>query len=163
VLQLLPSGITLILVWWLHHIHSLAQLLIGEGYRGVPESPRWLISKDRSEEAWDILVKYHGEGDPNSEIVKAEYAEMKATIAMDLESKKRTWMELVTSKGNLKRCALVAFIGLFSQWSGNGLVSYYLSRVLETVGIKNKRMQNKVTTVHSLSLIFFCRARDGTY
>ncbi|CCX14373.1 Similar to Lactose permease; acc. no. P07921 [Pyronema omphalodes CBS 100304] len=125
-LQLLPSGITLIFIW------------------GLPESPRWLISQDRSEEAWEILVKYHGEGDPNSPIVRTEYAEMKATMALDLESKNRTWLELVSTQANLKRCALVAFIGVFSQWSGNGLVSYYLSRVLETVGIKNKRTQNKI-------------------
>ena len=47
---------------------------------------RWLISKDRSEEAWAILVKYHAEGDPNNEYVKAEYAEMVTAIQMDLES-----------------------------------------------------------------------------
>ncbi|KAI5840770.1 MFS transporter [Morchella snyderi] len=125
-LQVVPSAFQLCFIW------------------GVPESPRWLVSKDRAKEAYDILVKYHGEGDPNNEFVKAEYAEMIATIQMDMEQKNHTWGELISTKANIKRCALVAFIGTFSQWSGNGLVSYYLARVLETVGITSKRTQNKV-------------------
>lgn len=79
------------------------------------------MSQDRTKEAYDILVKYHGEGDPNSPFVQAEYAEMIATIQMDMEQKKRTWGELVSTRANMKRCALVAFIGTFSQWSGNGM------------------------------------------
>lgn len=104
----------------------------------------WLIAKDRSEEAWAILVKYHAEGDPNNEYVKAEFAEMVTAIQMDLETRKQSWGELISTTANIKRCALVAFIGVFSQWSGNGLVSYYLARVLETVGITAKATQNKV-------------------
>jgi hypothetical protein len=126
VLQIIPSAFQLVFI------------------RGVPESPRWPISKDRSQEAYDILVKYHGEGNPNSQYVKAEFAEMVATIKMDMESIKQTWGEPISTMANLKRCSLVAFIGVFSQWSGNGLVSYYLARVLETVGITDKRMQNKI-------------------
>ncbi|KAA8895679.1 hypothetical protein FN846DRAFT_893929 [Sphaerosporella brunnea] len=95
------------------------------------------------EEAWECLVKYHGEGDPNNEIVKADYAEMKATMAMELESNSRAWLELVSTQANRRRCALVAFIGAYSQLSGNGLVSCYLPRVLDTAGITSKRMQNK--------------------
>jgi hypothetical protein len=33
-------------------------------------------------------------------------------------------------------------LDLFLQWSGNGLTSYYLVRVLNTIGISNPREQN---------------------
>ncbi|KAJ0355405.1 hypothetical protein COL922a_014703, partial [Colletotrichum nupharicola] len=31
----------------------------------LPESPRWLISKGKLEQARNVLVKYHGNGDEN--------------------------------------------------------------------------------------------------
>lgn len=36
---------------------------------------------------------------------------------------------------------LLASLGLFSQWSGNGLVSYYATDVYESIGIKNTDLQ----------------------
>lgn len=100
----------------------------------IPESPRWLITKDRSEEAYKILAKYHAEGDQEAEFVKAEIAQIHTTIHLELEASKRSWMDLIATKGMRRRLLVSCMLGLFTQWSGNTLISYYLSDLLSMVG-----------------------------
>lgn len=92
----------------------------------------------------EILIKYHAEGDRTSTFVAAEFQQIRETIRMELESTKTPWKELVTSSTNRRRVFIAACVGLFSQWSGNGLVSYYLSKVLASVGITSRRTQNEI-------------------
>lgn len=92
-------------------------------HRLLPESPRYLISKDRYEEAFEILTKYHAEGDRNSVIVKAELAQIEQTIKMELEESKQSWMDMFRTAGMRRRLFISAFLGLFTQWSGNTLIS----------------------------------------
>ncbi|KAH7012459.1 general substrate transporter [Microdochium trichocladiopsis] len=48
---------------------------------------------------------------------------------------------MVSTPGNRYRVFIVCCMGFMSQWSGNGLVAYYLSRVMGSVGITDKNTQ----------------------
>lgn len=100
----------------------------------LPESPRWLISKNKHSAAHKMLVKYHGNGE-ETDFVKWEFSEISQTIeAEKAASASSGWHELVRTPGNRKRCLLIILTAIFSQCSGNGLVSYYLAAVLKTIG-----------------------------
>ena len=100
----------------------------------IPESPRWLITKDLSDEAYDILVKYHAEGDRESEFVRAEFTQMKTTIELELQHSDVSWKDLAKTAGMRRRALISCMLGLFTQWSGNTLISYYLSDLLDMIG-----------------------------
>lgn len=110
----------------------------------LPESPRWLVTKDRSEEAYDILVKYHAEGDRDSEFVRAEMAQMQTTIRLELEASRQSWFSILHSAGMRRRVVISSFLGLFTQWSGNTLISYYLGDLLAMIGHTDSIFKQKI-------------------
>lgn len=95
----------------------------------VPESPRWYVAHGKEEKALEVLGKVHANGNINDDLVQAEYVEIRDTIRMEKESESNGWLQLIKTKGNRRRLIILLSAGLFSQWSGNGLVSYYLSQV----------------------------------
>ena len=65
-----------------------------------------------------------------------ELAQIRHALKMEKElSKSSSYLTLFSTPGNRKRMRIIIALALFSQWSGNGLVSYYINLVLEGVGI----------------------------
>jgi hypothetical protein len=99
----------------------------------IPESPRWLVAKDRSEEALHTLVKYHAEG-RDSEFVRAEMAQIQSTLHIEMRNSRRSWLDLAATVGMRKRLLTTCMLGLFTQWSGSTLIAYYLGDLLQIIG-----------------------------
>ncbi len=51
------------------------------------------------------------------------------------------WRALVATPGNRRRMRIIVALAFFSQWSGNGLVSYYLNKVFDSIGITDPTTQ----------------------
>lgn len=116
----------------------------------LPESPRFLMANDREEEAAAILVKYHAEDDPNSLLVKAEIVQIRETIKAEMEVSKQSWFDLFRSPGMRRRVLVSAFIGLFTQLSGNTLLSYYSNILFGMMGFTDVDTKTKINVSNSV-------------
>ncbi|KAK3307728.1 general substrate transporter [Chaetomium strumarium] len=135
-LQAFPSVIQVLLVWF------------------VPESPRWLVDKGRNEEALDMLVTYHGEGDASDPVVVFEYNEILTALAAEKEMPKQNVLqdlaEFFKTPGNRKRSFIIVWAAICSQMSGNAFVSYYLSPILTSVGLKSDLQQTLINATNQM-------------
>lgn len=110
----------------------------------LPESPRWYVSKDRIDEARETLIKFHGGGDPRYlPMINFELEEMSKQINLT-RGLSLGWLSMFKTKGNRWRSLITITLGIFQQWNGVGVISYYLVQVLTSVGITDVTSQTLI-------------------
>jgi MFS family permease len=68
--------------------------------------------------------------------------EIRRALDFELETASSTsYLAFFKTKGNRRRFFIILAVGFFSQWSGNGLTSYYLTLVLDSIGYKSEETQ----------------------
>jgi sugar porter (SP) family MFS transporter len=115
-IQLIPGGIMLLGLFFLK------------------ESPRWLMSKGRHEEAVQSLAFIRCES-PDSEIVEKELAEIRAAVEEELNATEGiTWKECLLP-GNRYRFFSAIVMMFFQQFSGTNSIGYYAPQIFQTIGL----------------------------
>lgn len=93
------------------------------------------------------MAKAHAHGNVDDELVQIEYHEIRETLTLEKEFEGNGWLQLFKTKGNRHRLVILISLGFFSQWSGNGLVSYYINDVLEGIGIESSKTKLEINGI----------------
>lgn len=135
---------------WSWRVPALLQLIIPlcalPGILICPESPRWLLARGRVEEAKVILTRWHAGGAQNNPLIQLQIREIQAALESETEALQgASYLDMVKTMANRRRLIITLTLALFSQWVGNGVVSFYLTKVLNTVGVTTASEQLIIT------------------
>jgi SP family sugar:H+ symporter-like MFS transporter len=140
---------------WMFLVMTVPALIYGIGAFTIPESPRYLVVKERLVEAREVLRTVLGNID-----VKAKIVEIQHTLARET---KPSWRDL---KGPALGLLPIVWVGIglsvFQQFVGINVIFYYSSVLWQAVGFSEKdsliitvitSVVNIVTTLIAISRI----------
>jgi MFS family permease len=127
----------------------------------LPFSPRWLVMKNRDDEAKAALAKLRrlSQDDP---LLVAEYLEIKGSVMFDEEVKAEShesgilgaWKELF-SPNIFKRVAIGCWIMIFQQFTGINAVLYYAPQIFSSFGFSSVTIELLATGVTGCLQVLF--------
>jgi sugar porter (SP) family MFS transporter len=128
---------------WKLGISALPAVLFLAMLFGIPESPRWLVKKGRTNEAGDVL-RLTGEENADQELQE---------IVESIGAEHVTSDALFTSKYRVP-IFLAVTIGMFNQLSGINAILYYLNSIFAYAGFSKVSGDLQSVAVGATNLIF---------
>ena len=92
-------------------------LIMVIGAPWLPESPRWLVERERYEEGKATLYRLR-EGAVETHLIELEFQEIRDTIVAEAQVSVHSWKQIVSKPSWRKRFALGMGVHGFSQLSG---------------------------------------------
>ena len=129
-LQLVPSAAATILIFF------------------VPESPRWLVGRDRHEEALEVLAVVNSQGNQEDPRTLLQFREISDTIHWEKTdggqlSLLRAWV----IPANRKRLTLAGSFSIVVMLCGNSTIDYYFGVMMKRAGITDSTTQLEINII----------------
>ncbi|AWB66199.1 MFS transporter [Saccharobesus litoralis] len=122
----------------------------------IPESPRWLITKQQTDQAFNTLEKIGGHAYANIELNK-----IKQTLAQPLQTKpsptkpcKTLAISQLRSAKLAKIIGLGIFIAVFQQWCGINVIFNYAQEIFVQAGYDVSGMMFNIVITGAVNLLF---------
>jgi len=130
---------------WMLCVMALPAILLFIALYFIPESPRWLMQKSNSKEAFRVLQIING-----TDIAKMEIAAMEQPLNADLST---TFKDVFSPKHRK-----VIFIGIglcvFQQFTGINIIMYYAPLIFEKAGLSINAAIFQTVSIGLINLIF---------
>lgn len=116
----------------------------------LEQSPRWLLTKDRTEEARAALGKLR-EGKQTEAEIDEQFAALQ--YALEKEPEQGRYVELFQGK-NLKRTGIVVAMNFFQQATGQAFASSYGTIFIRDIGTINPFTMSIINSIVNLTVAF---------
>jgi len=114
------------------YLQLLVPFLALPGAILAPQSPKWLATAGRWEEARQVFAKWHSGGDDQTALLEHQISSLRR--ALTRQRKASGFRAAFTGRRNHLRVFISVSLGIFAQWSGNGMLGAYLVLALKNFG-----------------------------
>ncbi|WYZ37066.1 hypothetical protein EsH8_II_000572 [Colletotrichum jinshuiense] len=127
-------------------------VILVAGVYFLQESPRWLMERDRHEDARNSLNKLRSGLD--EETIDLEFREIRDVILADRALGDISWKSIITKPSWRRRLILGCGVQAFGPLSGINVINYYGPRIYEILGIDTRTSLMIIGISGALSIVY---------